>query len=455
MNPGEDVVMKTITTAILIAAACAAGGEKDADQTGQPAWGPAKMGLQLAAAPKNGTRVGGTFTFEAAMRNSAVGAVRLPAAEKVFGWMIFQQAHDQYFTARIDVAKGVKTWPPTLADGEKIAFPPFRVGEIAAYGFERGVKFISEYAAGRELEMKPAGPVNEVLRGGTVNARLYLYLESGDRKLLLKSAPLQVMVAPPDFNTLTPQAQQRFVNELLARFDSDPWSGKGAFEASTAVGRPIIEHLVKAAGEKKRPDHSRAWLVTAVCAIRDEKAVDALVTFLDDPAVRTIVAYHGPKQRSDRLDAAITAKAAEVKDARFTAYALMGYITFARTVPRKLLKLGLDSDDPRARSSAVSALKTCGGGHETLRSLAAALEDKEPRVRSAAARVMGVIGSNAPKAIEALVGALDRGGDKALLHICEALSRLAGREVPYPAAGTAAEKKAAVENWKEWYRSRK
>lgn len=447
--------MKTITTAILIAAACAAGGEHGADQAGQPAWGPAKMGLRLSAVPKEGTSVGGTFTFEAALRNSAAGAVRLPAAEKVFGWMIFQQAHDQYFTARIDIAKGAKAWPEKLADGRKIAFPAFTVGATPAYRYERGVTFISEYAAGRELKSESAGPVNEVLRGGTVNARLYLYLESGDRKLLLKSAPLQVTVGPPDFTRLSPRAQKRFVKELLARFDRDPWSGKGAFEASTAVGRPLIEHLVKAAGEKQRPGHSRAWLVTAVCAIRDEKAVDALVTFLDDPAVRTIIAYHGPKQRSDRLDAAITTKAEDLKDARFTAYALMGYITFARTVPRKLLQLGLDSDDPRARSSAVSALKTCGGGHETLRSLAAALEDKEPRVRSAAARVMGVIGSNAPKAIAALVGALDRGGETALLRICEALNRLAGRDVPYPAAGTAAEKKAAVENWKEWYRNRK
>jgi HEAT repeat protein len=300
------------------------------------------------------------------------------------------------------------------------------------------------------LEEESAGVASTALGDGKTAAMFYLYVTSGSRAFILKSRPFHFSVGPPLFSDLSEAERKKFIVRLLARFDKDAWSGREAFEAAVAVGGPVLEQLISAAREKDRPEHSRLWLTAAVGSIRDERAIKALVALLDDPAVRTVVAYHGPKQGSAELDRAITARAERLKNPHFTAYAIMGYIAFARKAPPQLLKLGLDSKDARTRGAAIASLREKGGGPLTLQALAAALRDKDQGLRASAARVLGHIGNNSRNVIRALATALDLEGDSARLRICESLGKLTGQDIPYPVSGTPAQKKAVIEKWKKW-----
>jgi HEAT repeat protein len=163
-----------------------------------------------------------------------------------------------------------------------------------------------------------------------------------------------------------------------------------------------------------------------------------------------VVAYHGPKQRSDDLDAAIVARAKELNDPRFTAYALLGFVAFAREAPSELLKLGLDADDPRVRTAAVRAMGSLAGDAPVAR-LRQLLKDPEPRVRAQAARVLGFFGRNTPPAtIKALVDALRLEGDTARVRICQTLGMLTGQRRPYDPQASAEQKQQTIEFWNDW-----
>ena len=176
---------------------------------------------------------------------------------------------------------------------------------------------------------------------------------------------------------------------LLQKFNRNAWAAQKAHDEAVRIGAPILPDLIAAAAERTRPASARMWLVTAIADIADPQSVSALVTLLDDPDadIRAVAGYFGPKQKSAPLDQAIIAKAGAAQNARFTAYALLGFLTFRGEAPEGLLKAGLESDDPRARTTAAQALATMASESSKSR-LQALLQDKDERVRTTARKAL-------------------------------------------------------------------
>ncbi len=418
-------------------------------------WGQPKAGLQISLQSR-GTVAGSKFALLVFMRNIATGEVDLPPAPAkkadVFGWVIVQQGGRKYFSGRIDIGNDVQAWPKKLTGDKAISVINRDLLSLNLYRYKRGVKFITAWREGKKLKQPAAGAIRDVIKTGPLTAMFCMYLKlPGGREMLLKSGALQVTVAPPDFSKLDAGTKKTFTANLLAQFDKDPWSGQAACRTAVKIGKPLAAALIEAAFQVKRPGHSRMWITTAVCGIRDDRCPPALIKLLQDPVVRTIVAYHGPRQKSGKLDAAITARAKELKASRFTAYALLGFMAFRNTAPPELLSLGLDSKDPRTRAAAAEVLRKVGGGHSTIDALLKLLRDDEPRVRATAGRVLGYIGNRSRRVIGAMVAAMELPGDVARKRIAVALCLLTGQDIPYPATGPAAEKQKAVQKWKIWW----
>jgi hypothetical protein len=440
---------------VVCAASVAVVGEEPESQWGQP-----KAGLQISLSIKDGLNADGVFPVRVALRNAADGAVALPkphpSSSAIFGVLILQQGDKRFFTSRIFIGgSDVKLLPKELPAGKCINVLCRGLSTKQTYLYSKGVKFLDAYKAGRKLKTAPAGPVGKVLEPGPAFGWFLLYIKPpGGAEMLLKSNHVQFTVATPNFAKLSDEAKREFTRKLLAKFDRDAWSAKSAHSTAVKIGKPLVPDMIAAAKQRSRPAYSRMWLTTAVCDIRDESCTEALIKLLADPTVQTIVAYHGPKQHSGKLDAAIIARAREMKTTRFTAYALLGFLAFRRESPPELLKLGLDSPDPRCRAAAVESLKRIGGGPATLEALTKRLKDADPRVRAAAARVLGYIDNRSPRVVGALVAALKMPGDVARQRICTALEQLTGRAMPYPATGTAAEKQQVIQYWQQWWKSR-
>lgn len=176
---------------------------------------------------------------------------------------------------------------------------------------------------------------------------------------------------------------------LLRQFNQSAWAAQKAHDQAVQIGTALLPDLIAAASERPRPGYARMWLATAIADIPDARSADALLALLDDPDVNIgcVAGYYGPKQKSATLDQAIAAKAASLHNARFTSYALLGFLTFRGEAPEGLLKAGLESDDPRARTAAIRALSGMASEQSKTR-LQALLQDKDERVRGAARRVL-------------------------------------------------------------------
>lgn len=216
------------------------------------------------------------------------------------------------------------------------------------------------------------------------------------RALLLPIAALLAFAARPatgaeavSTNSLVATNAHTATAALLLKFNRNAWSGQKAYDEAVKLGAVVLPDLIAAAADRQRPGAGRMWLVTALADIPAPAAADALIALLDDPDsdLRCVVGYHGPKQKSAPLDQAIIARAATSSNARFTSYALLGFLTFRGEAPEGLLKAGLDSDDPRARTTVVNALATMASDSSKAR-LQALLQDKDERVRTAARKVL-------------------------------------------------------------------
>jgi HEAT repeat protein len=86
--------------------------------------------------------------------------------------------------------------------------------------------------------------------------------------------------------------------------------------------------------------------------------------------------------------------------------------------------------------------------------LAGLLADKNERVRSTAAAMLGQSKNRSPAVLAALVKALDLPGDAARAKICAALSALTGRPALYDPKADAAAREKALADWREWLAGR-
>jgi hypothetical protein len=397
----------------------------------EPEWGPPAGGLAVLLALDGDAAAGGRIAFRVSIKTAAGQPVSLGPAKDACGWVLVAQNFG----------------------GAKKAFYTQRIGMADA-----GRELLLAYVSGKPGDSlpKPAGKLSDLVLPGRAAAKFTLCIPSpGAKPLLATSNALEILVGPPDLASMKPEARDAFVADLLKQFDRNAWTGQQAHDTAVRLGKDVLPPLLAAAFETSRPAPARLWLATTLADIRDERAADALIKLLDDSmdGVRYVVAYHGPKQQSPRLDNAIVDRAAASKESGLAAWALLGFMVHRSTVPEELLAAGLESDDPRARA-AVAEMLARHASEFNLSRLAGLLADKNERVRSTAAAMLGQSKNKSPAVLAALVKALDLPGDAARAKICAALSELTGRPALYdPKAGAAAREKTLAD-WREWLAGR-
>jgi len=324
--------------------------------------------------------------------------------------------------------------------------------EVPLHPYSKGVKFLTHHVTGKGSIPEAAGKLRDVLAVGRVSLQYMLYLpRKDDSPIVLKSAFLTVEIGPPDLKGLSPSRRKAFVADLIAGFRGDAFAGKAAHGIATSVGGEILDDLIAATKDPAVKGAGRLWLVTALADIRDKRSAAVLVKLIDEPGgVRHVVAYHGPKQRSAELDSVIIARASQSKDARTTALALLGFMVFRGEVPRKLLDAGIDSDDPRVRTTVAAALSRTAS-IANVQGLVSLLKSREQRVRSAAAKALAAMGNRQAVVVGALVEALSLEGDQVAGDVCNALGKLTGQELPYDRNASVDKKREIIARWRQWW----
>lgn len=433
---------------------------QEASGPAEAAWGKAAAGLQAALGVEGPLAPGGALKVRVALRSIGSVPVKLPPANEVFGWLELAYSREEaWISEKVFVvpAADLADWPAELAGGKAIQFPVLDLGGRGAYPYAQRREVYTAFLAGAgEALPRAEATLAKKLAPGSARAQFVLCIpRPGESPLAVRSAAVAVEIGQPQWSALPPGERKAALAKLLARFDRDAWSAKAAHDEAVAIGPAILPELIEAARQTSRPGHSRLWLTTAVCDIRDDRAAAALTAMLDDgdAGVRHVVAYHGVKQLSPPLDQAIIAHVAGGSDTRATALAVLGFLCFRRTVPDKLLSISFESPDPRVRSLFASALKDHAGDYNVSR-LVSLLSDKEPRVRSAAAKALGAFGRPSEPVIAALVAALDRPDDAARAAVAEALGSLTGRSMPYDPKADAETKAKTIQAWKDWWTNR-
>jgi HEAT repeat protein len=448
-----------------VLAGAALGQTRPADQPtsaapGQTQWGTSKAGVQLSLTVTDATAAGKKLAFTSAVRNVATSAVKLPPAKEVFGWvMVVYGRENAWITAKVFPAAGLTAWPEALEGGKTIQFAPADAAGLDVYPYDKRQEVYKAYLQPLEAGALPKaeGKLADKLAPGKARVVLTLCLpRPGESPLLLASnavdIDLSVAAAGGGWAALPADVRKQQADKLIAKFDKDAWAGMAAHGEAVAIGPPIVPYLAEALGDLRRPDFSRLWLATALADIRCPAAADEMIRLLDDPTagVRGVVAYHGPKQHSDKLDAAILAKVATGQDGAVLSYALLGFLVQRNQVPPALLAASLDSKDPKVRSAVISALKT-QASDDNLTRLVRLLSDENEQVRSAAARALGAMGRPEGPVVGALVRAIQSPGESARQSIAEALGTLTGRKAPYDPKADAAAKEKVLKDWQAWW----
>ena len=421
-------------------------------------WGTSKAGVQVSLSVPGTIRAGGAFQVGLAVRNVGSAGVAMPAAKDVFGWLLLYYSRDNAFvTGRVFPAASLPAdaWPGELASGKTVRFAPVDLSARKVYSYDKRRQVYTVYLKPDSGATLPAadGTLARKLTPAKARARFMLYLRRPKAQpLLLTSNVVDLEIAPPDFAALSAEAQKEFAAKLIATFDKDAWAAMNAHGQAVAIGPAIVPYLVEAIRNRRRPGFSRLWLATSLADIRCEASVAELIRLLDDPAggVRSVVGYHGPKQHSDKLDAAVIAKIAKDKSTSPVSYTLLGFMVFRSRVPEELLAVSFESDDPRVRATFAAALKSRASDFNVTR-LTALLADENERVRSAAAKALGAMNRPSPAVIGALVRSLQAPGDVARKSIADALGELTDRKGPYDPKADAQAREKVVRDWRAWW----
>ena len=353
-------------------------------------------------------------------------------------------------------------WPARLTGKTRVAIKAFDPAPRNVYPYALSRKILKNTLGIKGAKPLPPteGMLARSLRSGAMIVRCRLYLPRPDETpLILTSNKLTVDVAPPDLSALDEAPRKAYVAQLLKQFDRDAWSGQAACATSVRIGNSVVPYLAKAAFERNRPSHARLWITAAIAQIPCETSVKTLVKLLNetDAGVRRVVAYHGPGQRSARLDKAILARVLALKEPHMTALAVVGFLAHQGTVHDDLLAVSLESKDPRVRTSAAEALSHHASAENVLR-ITALLKDTHERVRGAAATTLAAMGSKSAETVRtrrvagALIEALDAPGETARHRICAALSTLTGKDMPYNAAAPHADRQKTLAAWRAWWK---
>ena len=418
-------------------------------------WGPSRAGLQLSLTLAKEVRTGEKLIIRLAVRNVGAAAVALPAAGNAFVYLEIGYSKEKAFiTEATRPACAVARWPVELAEGEVFHFEPVDLSKTGVYPREDRRKLLAAQLSDRIDQLpKPSRRISDILLPGEPVVRFALCLpRTGQTALLLGSNKLPLAVRPPVFESLSPASQKAFLDDLLARFDRDARGAQEAHHIAVRSGTGVVPHLIQAAKDHGRPGHSRMWLATALADIPDSRAAEALIGLLDDPlaGVRYVAAYHGPKQRDTKLDKEIVRQTVRRQDSRMTALALLGFMVFRGSTPEELLRIGLDSEDGRARAAVAHALRGRASASNVAR-LLALLNDTDQRVRSTAARTLAAMNVRSNRVIGGLLAALDLPGELARARICAALGELTDKNLPYDPEADEPARRATLLAWKTWW----
>jgi len=425
------------------------------------AFGDSRAGLSFGAWTAGEVRADGPLAAHLTLRHVGAVGVDLPRREEAFGWFLLVYDRQRAYISEKFFLPKTTDWPAALKAASLRTAEPLDLSALGVYPYADYRKVVEAYLDGTEDQLpRPDKKLGEVLAPGKAVGRFMLVLpRDNEEPMILRSGKLELDIAPPKWANLTEAQRKELVVDLLARFDRDAWSAREAHGVALEIGKPILPTLAREAANYARPDHARMWMTTALADIADPAAAAALVKLAASPSegVRLVVAYHGPKQRSDALDKTILARAGK-EDARYISLALVGFLVFRGEAPPELLKLSLDSEDPRARATAVRALSQ-QAGDENVRSLTRLLKDPHQRVRAAAARVLGAMGAKAlgtrlPAVLGGMVGALDLEGEQARQRLCMALGELTGEQRPYDPAAPAEARARVLAEWKAWWKQR-
>ena len=423
-------------------------------------WGPPAGGLAAAITLDGEASVGGKLVVRLALRSAAGQTVGLPPARNAFGWLVILQtlgdAKKAFYSEKVPMAAAGAAWPAEIDADKVVRLGPFDLSAAKAYPRTAARQLLEAYVSGKDDAPLPAagGRMNEAIEAGRAMVRFTLCLpREGEKPTLVTSGPLEIAVGPPNLASLDAGVRGKYLDDLLKQFDRNPWAGQQAHDTCVRLGAEVLPKVLAAAFETQRPGHARLWLATTLADIRDPRSVDALIRLLDDPmeGVTHIVAYHGVKQQSAKLDKALLARVRTAKaESRLAAWALLGFMVHRGSVPEEVLKAGLESDDPRARTTVAEALAQ-HAGEANVQRLASLLADTSERVRGTAAAMLGKSGARTPPVIGALVKALDLPGDSARQRIAKALSDLTGRNVLYDPAADPAARDKTIADWKAWW----
>jgi len=465
-NPRLGAVVRACALAVFLASAAWAedpsAAPPAAGTKAEPEWGPPAGGLAVLLALDGDAAAGGRIAFRVSIKTAAGQPVSLGPAKDACGWVLVAQnfggAKKAVYSQRVVMADAAPDWPAELAGETPLVLKPVDLGPAPAWGSDAGRELLLAYVSGKPSDSLPksAGKLSDLVFPGRAMAKFTLCIPSpGAKPLLATSNALEIIVGPPNLASMKPEARDAFVADLLKQFDRNAWTGQQAHDTAVRLGKDVLPPLLAAAFETSRPAPARLWLATTLADIRDERAADALIKLLDDSmeGVRYVVAYHGPKQQSPRLDKAIVERVAAAKESGLAAWALLGFMVHRSTVPEELLAAGLESDDPRARA-AVAEMLARHASEFNISRLAGLLADKNERVRSTAAAMLGPSKNRSPAVLAALVRALDLPGDAARAKICAALSELTGRPALYDPKADAAAREKTLADWREWLAGR-
>ena len=451
-------------------AACVAWG-----QTARPAapkapgpstapreWGEPNAGLSASAAPVGEWVFPSPLKLDFALRNTGKVRAALPGPKHLFGYLLVGQGSSAYYTEKIFHAAGTKLLAAGLASGRELRLPTVDVGKLNAYSYMRHLELVDGYPAhmvdGKPQPQVAAGKLGEVLRPGPVKVRYVVYLDRGrEGPLRLVGGVLKLPLTLGDFRRLSAELQRQVLDDLSKRMRRDAWGASLACADAIRIGTPAVPAVAKLARDGTARDFTKVWAATALCGIGGAEVEETLIELLANttPTMRHVVAYHGLRARSKKVEGAIMTRALSGKDPMVTAWAIMGYLKFRKAVPEALLAAGLKSEEWKVRAAVVETVTRGNPDRSHLPILRRLVQDEHPPIRRKAAEGIRYVADRSHETVEALVSALPKKGEAAREAVAAALCALTGNKWPYlPAAGTE-KKQEVVKKWQQWWEQTK
>jgi HEAT repeat protein len=245
------------------------------------------------------------------------------------------------------------------------------------------------------------------------------------------------------------------VPELIEWMGRDDFAGMAASRRLVEIGQPALPALLQAT--RHNVPRVRYWSIASLSAIRDERAVPALLERLkdSDPIVRAVAVWHlGRWFDREEVRNSILEKLDD--EDPFVVGWTLNLLRAKRCLPaaarvRKLMQ----ATRPEVRHDALHTLAVLEGADALELMKRTLREDESVLVRECAVRACTVIEPPDPRTAEVLILAL-RDRDQPVREAAVRLLRKGfGQHFGFEADADAPAREAAVKKWQEWYDARR